>query len=76
MKKLLIFIPVGLAIYLIGYYTGMKEYSPHVPVKPGNQYELLIYKDSYTIMDGTRTAGYFNWQNNPKLDSIIKYDNQ
>lgn len=45
-------------------------------IKPNNQYELLIYQDSYTIMDGSRVVGYFNWENNPKLDSIIKYDNQ
>lgn len=45
-------------------------------IKPNNQYELLIYQDSYTIMDGRRVVGYFNWENNPKLDSIIKYDNQ
>lgn len=76
MKKLLIFIPSALAIYFIGYYTGMKEYSPPIPVKPGNQYELLIYQDSYTIMDGRRVVGYFNWKNNGKLDSIIKYDNR
>jgi hypothetical protein len=76
MKKLLYIIPIGLVIYLIGYYTGMKEFSPSPIPKPGNQYELLIYQGGYTIMDGTRTVGYFNWENNPKLDSIIKYDNQ
>jgi hypothetical protein len=45
-------------------------------IKPNNQYELLIYQGGYTIMDGSRVVGYFNWENNPKLDSIIKYDNQ
>lgn len=30
MKKLLLFIPAALMLYFIGYYTGMREYSPSV----------------------------------------------
>lgn len=76
MKKLLFIIPAGFIIYLIGYYTGMREYTPHSAAKPSNQYELIIYRDHYTIMDGSRVVGYFTWEGNPKLDSIIKIDNQ